>query len=136
VPIRGATARSYLLRPVDVGHRVTVAVTLTAPHWAPTTARAGSGRLVKAVPQLTVRTSAHDTWAGVSVRVVTPGLPGPDGKVRVLEGDTSRGTAAITDGRGYLRLNHLSRGTHHLVLRYRGPGPQVSAFLRFAVTIG
>ena len=135
-PIRGATARTYLLRPVDVGHRVTVMVTLAAPHWAPITAPAGAGRLIKAVPQVTVRTSGHRTWAGVSIRVVTPGLPEPDGKVRVFERGTRRATVAISDGRGYVRLGHLARGTHHLVLRYRGPGPQVPASLRVRVTIG
>jgi len=54
----------------------------------------------------------------------------------VLEGGTSRATAVTTDGRGYVRLNHLSRGTHHLVLRYWGAGPQVRGFLRFDVRIG
>ena len=114
-----------------------VRVTLAAPHWAPAT---GTSRhrdgWIRSVPQITVRTSAHDTWAGVSIRVVTPGLPEPDGTVRVLEGGTRRATVAITDGRGYVRLNRLARGTHHLVLRYRGPGPQVRASLRFDVTIG
>jgi len=135
-PITGATARTYLLTAADVGHRVAVRVTLAAPHWAPATGRAGTGRWVRAVPQIRVGTSAHDTWAGVSVRVVSPGLPGPDGVVRVLEGGTSRATAVTTDGRGYVRLNHLSRGTHHLVLRYWGAGPQVRGFLRFDVRIG
>ena len=88
------------------------------------------------MPRLTVRTSAHDTWAGVSIRVRTPGLPEPDGTVRVIEGRTRRATVAVTDGRGYVRLGNLARGTHHLVLRYRGPGPQVPAFLRFDVRIG
>jgi len=135
-PIAGATARTYLLTAADVGHRVAVKVTLAAPHWAPTTGRAGTGRWVRSVPQIRVGTSAHDTWAGVSIRVVAPGLPGPDGVVRVLEGGTSRAIAATTDGRGYVRLNHLARGTHHLVLRYWGAGPQVRAFLRFDVRIG
>ena len=135
-PITGATARTYLLRAADVGHRVAVKVTLAAPHWAPATGRAGTGRWVRSVPQIKVSTSAHDTWAAASIRVVTPGLTGPDGVVRVLEGGTSRATAVTTDGRGYVRLNHLARGTHHLVLRYWGSGPQVRAFLRFDVRIG
>ncbi len=136
LPIAGATARTYLLRPVDVGHRVAVRVTLTAPHWAPARTRARAATVTKSVPRLTVRTSSHDTWAGVGIRVVTPGLPEPDGKVRVYEGATLRATVVITDGRGYVRLAHLSRGTHHLVLRYQGPGPQVPAAVRVGVTIG
>jgi len=136
VAITGATGRTYLLRAADVGHRVAVRVTLTAPHWTSASARAGTGTVVKSVPQLTVRTAAHDTWAGVSIRVVTPGLPEPDGKVRLLQGGTLLATGVITDGHGYVRLDHLSRGTHHLVLRYQGPGPQVPASLRFEVTIG
>ena len=111
-------------------------VTLAASQWAPATGRAGTGRRIRSVPQINVRTSAHDTWAGVAMRVVTPGLSGPDGTVRVLEGRTLRATVAIVDGRGHVRLDRLSRGTHHLVLRYRGPGPQAPAFLRVDVRIG
>ena len=54
----------------------------------------------------------------------------------MLEGRTLRATVAITDGRGHVRLDRLSRGTHHLVLRYRGPGAQVPASLRVRITIG
>jgi hypothetical protein len=136
-PITGATARTYLLRAADVGHRVSVRVTLAAPHWTPVTSRAvATPTVVKAVPRLTVRTSAHDTWAGVSVRVVTPGLPDPDGRVRVLEHRRLRASFAVVDGHGRVHLKHLARGTHHLLLRYEGPGPQVPASVRVAVRIG
>ena len=136
LPIAGATKRGYILRPADVGHRVAVRVTATAPHWAPARARARAETVTRSVPELTVRTTSHATSAGVGIRVVTPGLAGPDGTVRVYEGDTLRATVTITDGHGYVRLTHLSPGTHHLVLRYQGPGPQVPASKRVAVTVG
>ena len=134
-PITGATARTYRLGAGDVGHHVAVRVTVSAPHWAPATRKAGSGKVTRAVPRIRIGTSAHRAWARVSVRVVTPGLVRPDGKLRVLERNATRVRGVVTDGRGRLRLDRLSRGTHHLVLRYRGHGPQVRAAVRFTVTI-
>jgi surface antigen len=136
VAISGATGRSYTLRRADVGEKVAVRVTLSAPHWAPTSARAHTATRVKSVPQLTVRVASHATWAGVSVRVVTPGLPEPDGRARLYERDRRLGTVIVTDGRGYLRLKNLSPRTHHVVVRYSGPGPQVPARTRVDITVG
>jgi len=134
--ISGATTRKYALRPRDVGEKVAVRVTISAPQWAPTSARARTATWVKAVPELTVRVAGHATWAGVSVRVVTPGLPDPDGRARLYERDRLLGTIVVTDGHGYLRLNNLSARTHHVVMRYSGPGPQAPASKRFDITIG
>ena len=136
VAINGATARTYTLQPADVGHRVAVQVTVSAPQWAPTTALASTTTQVKSVPQLTVRVAPHPTWAGVFVRVVTPGLPGPDGRARLYEHGRLLGTVIVTDGRGYLRLNNLSARTHHVAVRYSGPGPQASASTRVDIAIG
>ena len=135
-PIAGATERTYLLRSADVGRRLSVRIALAAPHRTPAIAGAGTGKRVRTVPRLTARTSAHDTWAGVSMRVRAPGLADPRGTVRVYDGRTQRATAAIRDGRAYVRLDRLSRGTHHLVLRYLGRGAQAPATLRISVRIG
>ena len=136
VEIRGATARTYTLQPADVGHRVAVRVTISAPQWAPTTALARTASRVKSIPQLTVRVAGHASWAGVSVRVVTPGLPEPDGRVRLYEHGRLLGTIIVTDGRGYLRLNNLAARTHRVAMRYSGPGPQVPASTRVDIKIG
>jgi surface antigen len=136
VAISGATARTYTLRPADVGHSVAVRITVSAHRWEPTSALARTSSRVQSVPQLTVRVAGHATWAGVSVRVVTPGLPQPDGRARLYERDRLLGTIIVTDGHGYLRLNNLSAGTHRVALRYSGPGPQVSAATRVDIAIG
>ncbi|HVQ19070.1 MAG TPA: hypothetical protein VMT27_08560, partial [Actinomycetes bacterium] len=136
VAISGATARAYTLQPADVGEPVAVRITLSAPHWAPTSATARTKTRVKSVPQLTVQIAAHATWAGVSVRVVTPGLPEPDGRARLYERGRLLGTIVVTDGHGYLRLNNLSARTHHVAVRYTGPGPQVPASTRVDIAIG
>ena len=97
-PIAGATAQTYLLRAADVGHRLSVRVTLAAPHWAPATGRAGTGTRIKSVPQIRVRTSAHDTWAGV----VDPGRhPGPARAGR--HGPRDRGPDPPSDRRDHRR---------------------------------
>jgi surface antigen len=134
--ISGATARTYLLQPADVSHRVAVRVTVSAPHWAPTSALARTTTRVKSVPQLAVRVASHATWAGIFLRVVTPGLPDPDGKARLYEHGRLLGTLIVTDGHGYLRLNDLSARTHRVTVRYRGPGPQVPALTRIDMTVG
>ena len=136
VAISGATSRTYTLQPADVGQRVTVTVTVSAPQWAPAVALSQTTTLVRSVPRLTVRVAGHATWAGVSMRVVTPGLPDPDGKARLYERGRRIGTIIVTDGRGYLRLDNLSARTHHVTMRYSGPGPQVPASTRFDITIG
>jgi surface antigen len=136
VEISGATARTYVLQPADVGHSVAVRVTVSAPQWAPTTALAGTATQVRSVPQLTVRVAGHATWAGVSVHVVTPGLPDPDGKARLYEHGRLLGTIVVTDGRGYLRLDNLRARTHRVAVRYSGPGPLVPASTRVDIAIG
>jgi surface antigen len=136
VAISGATARTYTLQPADVGHPVAFRITVSAPRWEPTSALARTTTRVQSVPRLTVRIAGHSTWAGVSVRVVTPGLPEPDGRARLYERDRLLGTIIVTDGHGYLRLNHLSARTHRVALRYSGPGPQVSASTRVDIAIG
>ena len=72
-PIAGATAQTYVAKAADVRSRLSVRVTLTAPHWAPAVGRAGTRTPIKSVPEIRVRTSGHATWARVSIRVVTPG---------------------------------------------------------------
>ncbi|MFL6002955.1 MAG: CHAP domain-containing protein [Nocardioides sp.] len=136
VAISGATARTYTLQPADVGRSVAVRVTVSAPQWAPTSALARTPTRVKSVPQLTVRVAGHATWAGVSVRVVTPGLPDPDGRAKLYEHHRLLGTLVVTDGQGYLRLNDLAARTHRVAVHYSGPGPQVAASTRVDIAIG
>jgi hypothetical protein len=135
VAIAGATGRTYTLQPADVGERVGVRVTLSAPHWTPTSEVVRSTR-VESVPKLAVRIGSHATWAGVSLRVVTPGLPDPDGRARLFEHGRLLGTLIVTDGHGYLRLDHLAARTHRVTMRYSGPGPQVPASTRVDIAIG
>jgi hypothetical protein len=136
VEIIGATSRTYTLQPADVGRRVAVRVTVSAPQWAPSSALARTTTRVNSIPQLTVRVAGHPTWAGVSVRVVTPGLPEPDGRARLYEHGRLLGTIIVTDGHGYLRLNNLAARTHHVAVRCSGPGPQVAASTRVDIAIG
>jgi hypothetical protein len=87
---------------------------------------------VKTIPRLTARVAAHATRADLAIRVATPGLPGSQGTIRVYERHRLLDSVAVTDHRARVRLHHVSAGTHHLVLRYRGPGPQIAASTRIA----
>ena len=133
--ITGADGPTYVVRKRDVGHHITPRVTLGAPHWASTAKRARAGT-VSTVPQVTAKVATRTTSAVLNVRVATPGLADPEGKVRVYEHRRLVATLVITDHRAHARLRHLSPGTHRLVLRYSGPGPQVARSARVAFTTG
>jgi surface antigen len=136
VAIDAADGPTYTLQTRDVGHRVTASVTLVAPHWAPTSDLVRGPGVVKAVPRITTRVAAHTTSANLYMRVAAPGLRDPQGEIRVYEHHRLLDTLVVTDHRAHARLQNLSAGKHRLVLRYRGPGPQIAASARVAFTIG
>ena len=127
--IKGADGPSYTLRSGDVGHRIAARVTAAAPHWASFSQTSRHVR-VRTIPRLTTKVADHGTRADLSVRVATPGLPDSQGTLRVYEHRRLLDSVAVTDHRARIRLRHLSAGTHRLVLRYRGPGPQIAASAR------
>ena len=133
--IAGADGPTYVVQARDVGHHVTARVTLTAAHWAPTTKLARAG-VAKTVPTLSARVTPHATSADLSLRVATPGLSDATGKVRIYEHHRLLTTLTVSDHRAHARLRHLAAGTHRLVLRYSGPGPQSTASARVLFTTG
>jgi len=120
-PITGATGPSYTLHSGDVGLYVGVRVTLSAPHWAPSTYRVAAPSRVLSVPRLVVRTSVSGDHVVVTFRVAAPGIDAPAGIVHVLDHGTQIARARITDGRGQLRLGPLTKGQHRFALVYDGP---------------
>jgi surface antigen len=134
VPIAGATGSAHRLVAADVGDRVAVQITLTAPHWASATTRVGTVTVVKSVPQLGVRDSVNGHWVVLRFSVVAPGITGPDGNVIVTEGDAKVGKALVTDGHGRLGFGHVPSGLHHYLLTYGGP-LQTTVTRRLDVTV-
>ena len=131
-----ATGPTYTLQQRDVGHHIAARVTLEAPHWAPSSALARVTGLVRTVPRMTTRVASHPGSADLYIRVATPGLSDPAGKIRVYEHHRLLDTLVLTDHRAHARLRKLSTGTHRLLLRYSGPGPQTAASTRVAFTTG
>jgi len=124
--IKGAVGPTYTLQPADVGHHVAARVTLAAAHWAPDS-EVARRVLVRTTPELTTSVAARPTRVDLSVRVATPGLPDSRGTIKVFEHHRLLDSVDVADHRARIRLLHLSAGTHHLVLRYRGPGAQIAA---------
>jgi hypothetical protein len=119
-PIADATGARYRLTPADVGHRISVRVTLTAPHWASATARTVWSPVVKAVPELDVTSRVRGHWVALQFVVHAPGIAGPDGKVVVTEHGVRVGRVDTTGGRGRLVLSRVASGVHHYRFAYIG----------------
>jgi hypothetical protein len=120
-PIADATGATYRLAPADVGHHISVRITLTAPHWASRTTHVGIAGSVKSAPTLSVRSSVFGHLVVLRLHVSAAGIRAPEGKVVVTEDGTKVGVALISDGRGRLELGHVPSGKHRYVLSYTGP---------------
>jgi surface antigen len=122
-PIRGAHSASYVVQVADLGHKLRVAVTLSAENWVPRTKQSESVTDVKTTPRLHVRTSMRSGRVHLRLTVTSPGLTAPDGTARVWRGKTVVGRFPVVDGEGARLLAHMRSGTHKLVVVYHG-GPQ------------
>lgn len=136
VAIDAAVGPTYTLQPADVGHHIAARVTLTAPHWSSTSTRARADRVVRTAPRMTARVAEHVSSADLYIRVATPGLADPQGEIRVYAHHRLLDTVVVTDHRAHTRLQQLSAGSHTLVLRYDGPGPQIAVSQRVTFTVG
>ncbi|MGH3472816.1 MAG: CHAP domain-containing protein [Nocardioidaceae bacterium] len=133
-PITGATRSTYRLVAADVGHRVAVRITLSAPYWTGRSARVGTRTAVKSVPQLSVGSSVSGHLVRLRFSIVAPGITDPAGRVVVTEVGARVGATSITNGHGRLGLGHVTRGVHHYVATYTGR-LQTTVTKRVTVTV-
>jgi hypothetical protein len=131
--IAGATGSTYRLVAADVGRRIAVQMTVSAPHWTSQTAQADAGR-VRSVPTLDLRTKVVGHRVVLRLSVVAAGIRHPTGKAIVTERGSRVGKVFITLGRGRLVLKHVSSGVSHDKLTYKGP-LQTTVVLRVDVTV-
>ncbi|MGI8523461.1 MAG: hypothetical protein ACR2K3_09165, partial [Nocardioides sp.] len=119
--IRGARGATYTLRPVDVGHRVHVVVTLHAEQWTNRDRRSAASRIVHSIPVLRVHTALRRARIAVRLVVHAPGIASPSGRMRVTQHGRLLGHAPVADGLGTKLLHRLPHGRHRLVIHYAGP---------------
>ena len=123
LPVAGATGVTYTVRPRDVGKRVAVRVSATAPERP---AGESTSTATAAVRRAATTTRVHapssvrnGRVAVVTVRVTAPGVR-PTGRVQVRDRGRLVRTVSLADGRAVVRLPLRGVGAHRLVVTYLG----------------
>ena len=125
-PLGGATARTYRVRPADVGHRLAVRVTATGTGVTPGESTSTPTAVVRRAAT-TVRVSASDAtprvnqWVRLAVRVVpNPAAAPVAGRVEVYVAGRRVATRVLRDGRAVVPVRATRPGATRVVVRYLG----------------
>ena len=118
-PIRGAAGTTYLLRPWDVGSRISVRVDLARTSYRSTSQLADTAGRVLTKPTLKVASASTSRRAVVIVKVAAPGASSPRGNVTVSIG-AKKVTGKVVDGKFRAVLDGLKPGWHKVRVRYTG----------------
>ena len=121
--IAGATGAKYRLVPADVGRRISVRVTLTAPHWASTSERTAATPVVQTTPELSVRREGTGHRVVLMLAVHAPGISDPRGSAVVTDRGVRVGRITVTDGHGRLTLTDVPSRSAPLPLRLQRHAP-------------
>ncbi len=132
--IAKATKPTYTVRKGDVGHSLSVQITLARRHFRSTTESVAVPAPVTTVPEVKVRADATKKRVAVDVRVRAPGASRPEGAMTVSVG---RRTVEVQVVRGKARvvIRDLRPGTKPVVVRYAGTDLVGPAVARSTVTI-
>jgi hypothetical protein len=119
-----APGPQYVVRPADVGTRISVRITARKPGLKPVTRRRWSSGPTTGPATVSVEARADSGRLRVDVRVSSPpGVrPVPTGKV-VVKVDGRRAVVRLTDGRGVVTFGSkrpLKRGRYWVKARYLG----------------
>ena len=124
--VPGADARTFRVRPADVGSRFTVRVTASGDGLAPGTATSPPTRVVRRA-DTTVRAWVGDPtprvnrWVRLTVRVVPDPAAAPlAGRIQVYVAGRRVATRPLDDGRAVLPIRATKRGASRVVVRYLG----------------
>ena len=132
-PVAKATHPTYTVRRGDLGHSLSVQVTLDRRHFRPTTETVAVAP-VTTVPKLRVRTEAKRDRVVVDVRVKAVGAARPAGAIsvsigkKVVEGQ-------VVDGVARLVVRGLQAGTRPVVVSYAGTDVVQAAVSRSTVVV-
>lgn len=118
-PVAGATGPTYQLGPDDVGRRMSLRVTLRAPHYRSVADTVALDGPVATTSELAVRTKGRPGRAVVVVQVAAPGVAGPGGPVKVRVGGRVV-RAEVVDGRARVVVPRLSAGRKDVKVVYAG----------------
>lgn len=119
-PISGETAATYTQRRVDVGHRISVQLTLSRTNFQTRQQTSAARGPVQVTPWLTARQSTGPGQVSLGLKVGARGVPAATGRVQVLLGTEVVRTPRLTDGAATVTVRRLSRGWHTFRLHYLG----------------
>ncbi len=132
-PIAKAKNPTYTVRRGDVGHALSVQITLTRRHFRDTTQSVAVAS-VTTVPEVKVRADVTRKRVALDLRVKAPGASRPDGAMtvsvggRTVEVQVVRGTARVV-------MRGLRPGVKPVVVRYAGTDVVQAARARSSVTV-
>lgn len=121
-PVAGATGASYVVRPADVGKRIAVRVTATAPaHATGTATSAATAPVAKAPTTTRLKAAPGKVTQGRKVRLtVTVTGVQPTGTVRITDNGKVLKTLTLRAGTATVQVALKKPGKHRLVATYAG----------------
>jgi surface antigen len=129
-----ATNPTYTVRKGDLGHNLTVEVTLERRHFRATTETLGVASVVTTVPELRVRPEVKRGRVIVDVRVKALGARKPAGAITVSIGNRTV-EGQVVDGKAHLVVRDLRPGKRPMVVRYAGTDVVQPGISRSTVTV-
>jgi surface antigen len=132
-PIAKAKHPTYTVRKGDLGHALSVEITLSRRHFRSTT-ESVAVPAVMTVPQVKVRPDATRKRVAVDIRVRAPGASRPDGAVTVSVGKRTVDVQLVS-GRARVVVRGVRPGTRPVVVRYAGTDVVRPAVARSTVTV-
>ncbi|WP_159081579.1 CHAP domain-containing protein [Nocardioides sediminis] len=132
-PISKATHPTYTVRKGDIGHALSVQITLSRRHYRSTTESVAVAP-VTTLPVIKVRPDATRRRVAVDVRVRAPGASRPDGAMTISVGGRSV-EAQVVKGRARAVIRDVRPGMKPVVVRYAGTDVVRPAVVRSRVRV-
>ena len=117
-PIAGTRLPTYTVRRADLGHALSVQVTLSRTHFRDTTESVAVAA-VTTVPEVKVRSEATRKRVVLDIRVKAPGASRPDGAITVSVGKRTV-EAQVVAGTAHVVVRDAKAGTRPVVVSYAG----------------
>ena len=132
--IAKATNPTYTVRRADIGHGLSVEVTLEPAQLPRHDGALAVASPVTTVPEMRVRTEATRNASPSTFAFALPGAPRPDGAITVSVGGRTI-EVQLVDGRARLVVRDVRPGTKPVVVRYAGTDVVQPAVSRSNVTV-
>ena len=129
------TRSTYTVQAADLGHRVDVEVTASAPGYTPVSSTSATKALARSTSTVGVKATGGRRTATFSIHVTAPSVSPVSGRVSVTIGTVVH-SVELRKGRATIRLVDLARGAKQKVtVRYSGSDTTTTGSATTTVTI-